>query len=403
MKSSVKWLLSFGLVALLGIVSSKTYPLIRPETAEEKNKKANEEAESYRKGFAKPLPGPYLAEGDPNELQFEKLDLGFGKVISTSENGDILYRSYGDKLVEFPFKDSSGFQRTAVRLDNPVIKFRRNSGVIQVFPDSASIIINRSGNIVEKTFVDDILTIKLDGRVAFDTKQMPKSNLGGGYEGYSFTKDGLFSDYGMKYSFLFDKNFHPVPINESFSQIYDLHPNLESTGLGTISTWYGGSPESHGYNLVTFHDGTANSYQLPKDVKQPIILPTRDFAIVSGGYHSPSQVYRFNGKAFSVLPIPKGAVHQSVWGANSQGELLIDVLRSNPSTRGRFSYAYDKESIFVSNGRAYPLTDIIKRFGLLRAKNESFTDVNYLDERGNILITDSTDSYPRMFLLRRLK
>ena len=97
-------------------------------------KKQEAIGEKFRKGEIDALPGPYLSEGNPGDLRYEKVDLGIGDIISISEQGDLLYSWYGEKPVEFAYKDSDGFARTGIKPGECVVRLRRANGSIQDFP-----------------------------------------------------------------------------------------------------------------------------------------------------------------------------------------------------------------------------------------------------------------------------
>lgn len=350
----------------------------------------------FTEGNVANLPGPTTEPGNPRDLKFEKIDLGIGEIISTSEKGDILYRYFGDKPLAAPGKDADGFERTYLKLPKAIYRLRRQNGTIQDFgyPEvEEDIQLVRSGALIQ---LDRKLPLKIrkDGVLVY-TAPFHSSSDHQSLDYVSsphFTDDLVLSGIGKSYAIRSDKNRFDVQLIDNGDSAYNCQ---SSSRLGSV------------YQL-----GSTSEVILLKDGKQKKIqLPSREFGMMG----SPSAIYfnfstgisippqKYDGATLQPVPHPKDVVDFNVLSANSRNDLLATAEKIEPTLRKEgVSYPYQYDHFYISHNKSYLLSDICESLGLY-GNNQFFSRyTNTLFEDGSFAIECPDEDFKHVFILRRM-
>lgn len=377
------------------------------------------ETTRYLKGDLPPLPGPYLAEGDPKDLAFEKIDLGIAKFVSMSEQGDVLYQWFGNEPKESKIKDEDGFDRITYSLPAFIYRVRRANGTIQDFPEATAgkyddfhdqnIRLTRGGKVIEIKKEDPSYAILCEGKtiVSGDEKKPDGTPYFSYWDwGTKITDDGIFPNGGQRTNFIFDKEFK-VHIADHANH---LHVSIESnsTELGTIGiARLDGSISKllgNRNQLALFKDGTLKLIDVPEQLNQFSSSPTKRSVYLFSGPYSPSKPFCYDGTKFSIVPTPKGIVSIGGISANSKGDMILSTSAINPSKLGRRNFPYNYLGFYVTNGKSYQLDKLLpQQYSSIRLLSESdgYYSAVTIDENGNFLAYSRTNDFDHLFLFKR--
>ena len=373
----------------------------------------------YLKGDLPPLPGPYLAEGDPKDLAFEKIDLGIAKFVSMSEQGDVLYQWFGNEPKESKIKDEDGFDRITYSLPAFIYRVRRANGTIQDFPEATAgkyddfhdqnVRLTRGGKVIEIKKEDPSYAILCEGKtiVTGDEKKPDGTPYFNDWDwGTKVTDDGIFPNGGQRTNFIFDKEFK-VHIAD---QANHLHVSIESnsTELGTIGI---ARPEGSiskllgkRNQLAIFKNGDSKLVEVPEQLSQFSVSPTKDSIYLFSGPYNPSKPYCYQDGKFSVVPTPKGIVAIGGMSANSKNEMILSTSAINPLKLGKQNFPYDHENFYVTNGKSYLIDKLLVQQNFnegIRSESNGLYYGGMIDENGNFLALGRTNDFDHLFLLKR--
>lgn len=368
------------------------------------NAEANSKFEKYRWGNAPPLSGPYSKEGNPKDLMFETVDLGIGHIMTVSENGDILYKWYGDAPVTFPYKDNDGFARTGIRLGEPILRLRKSDSSIHVYPKALDVVLTRGGKVYEINGTQNAYTVVHDGKTIFDSTKTHDSKYAheSWQNGSTVTDDGIFPGFGSNSRYLFTKESKVVSAEPVRGDGYGIKSG--SSNLGTFGTiWYDGSDgqKPFGYRMTHVYDGKFETIQFPEQIQQPMLKGTKDSVIAYGLITSPVRPYEYRNKIFTAIAIPPGVASLDILGANSQGDYLMKLDKVSPECRGKYAFPYTHQFVYQSHGTFYEMSEIFRNLNI--AKETELSGGNLMDEDGDLVLSRYGPDYDRIVILRRVR
>ncbi len=356
------------------------------------------------------LPGPYLVQGNPTDLKFEKIDLGISEFIEMSEEGDILYKWFGYEPKEFTKKDVDGFNRTSYYLPNPIFRIRRADGTIQDFPNVDDVRMTRGGQVFEIQGVGSNFSISTNGKVILKSSdQTPKHGWKQIYWGRDtkITDDGIFPNPGYEPHKVFANGWElkDLDLTDKPNAFY----NASSTKLGTvgIASANGARAQIGGKDQIAMiKSGQIRFVELPRELKAATVRPYKQGLLIYKGPYSPTKLFRFEDEKFSEVPIPSGAAAVNFATSNSAGEMVIFMDVVDPLKKGQIDFPYNHLAYYVTNKKSYNLDEVLK--GQNFAENLGFETITYigsgqLDERGDILAAGHAADYNHQFLLRRIR
>ncbi len=382
-------------IVLVGVVALG-WLYVRPKWVD----KAEQEAATRRnllfsQGNVPLLPGPFIENGDPRDLHFDKIDLGIGEIISTSENGDVLYRWFGNQPLKVTGKDADGFDRTYLKLAKPVFRLRRRDGTIRDFeyPEvEEDIQLTRSGALIQ---IDrqPPFKIRKNGVLVYSAPSHPSkddqtlSSLSSPH----ITDDLISSGFGKSYAILPGKFGFSFKLIDNAEFAYNCQ---SSSLLGSV------------YQVGS----TAEVFLFKNSNKKKIELPSRDFGILgsttaiyfnfSMGKSIPPQKY--DGTTLRPVAHPKDAVDFNVLSANSKNDLLATVEKLQPSLiKEGVSFPYQYDYLYISRNKTYLLSDICESVGLGGSNQPLGRYSNTLFEDGSFAIESKADDFQHVFILRR--
>ncbi|MEI7986145.1 MAG: hypothetical protein WCI55_10995 [Armatimonadota bacterium] len=372
----------------------------------------------YLKGDLPLLPGPYLAEGDPKDLAFEKVDLGIAKFVSMSEQGDVLYQWFGNEPKESKIKDEDGFDRITYSLPAFIYRVRRANGTIQDFPEATAgkyddfhdqnVRLTRGGKVIEIKKEDPSYAILCEGKtiVSGDEKNPDGTPYFSYWDsGTKITDDGMFPNSWPRASFIFDKNFQ-VHIGETTNQPH-VPFESSSTELGTVGILRPdgllSSLLKRRNQLAIFKNGAIKLTDVPEQLSQFSISPTKHSIYLFSGPYNPSKPYCYQDGKFSVVPTPNGVASLSGLSANSKGEMILSTSTINPLKLGKQNFPYNYENFYVSNGKSYQFQKLFKQIfkETPQLESETFHPIGEIDENGNFPANCRTNDFDHLFLLKR--
>ena len=377
------------------------------------------ETTRYLKGDLPPLPGPYLVEGDPKDLTFEKIDLGIAKFVSMSEQGDVLYQWFGNQPKESKIKDEDGFDRITYSLPAFIYRVRRANGTIQDFPEATAgkyddfhdqnVRLTRGGKVIELKRTDRSHAMLCEGKTIVTGDE--KSADGTPYFSYwdwgtKITDDGIFPNSWPRASFIFDKDFKvriADPAKQPHVSFESNSSELGTIGItrpeGSISKLLGKRSQ-----LAIFKDGTLELIDVPEQLNQFSTSPTKRSVYLFSGPYSPSKPFCYDGSKFLIVPTPKGIVSIGGISANSKGEMILSTSAINPSKLGKQNFPYNYENFYVTNGKSYLIDKLLVQQNFkagTRSESYGFYNGGMIDENGNFLALGRTNDFDHLFLLMR--
>ncbi|MEI8281192.1 MAG: hypothetical protein WCG75_02185 [Armatimonadota bacterium] len=406
MKLTVKSVISASFIASIGFLSYKYY-----DTTILESQKFKDADYKYQTGDLEPLPGPNLAEGDPKDIHFEKLDLGIAAIKSISENGDVLYTWYGDHSVTFPYSDKDGFKRTGVKLGQPVFRVRRADGTIKDFPNAHAITMTRGGKVFVVRGDQSAYELIYEGKKILDSKT---THLGYPSRDWDYnptiTDDGIFDSSSNESKYLFKPDMSLTEVQSTYQEDkrYSFY-SKGSTELGSFgSTGHDVFKNKffHQSQIANMHKGTQHYIDLPEWMPNPLIVPTRKSVFVYEPQNYASQLWEYRDNRFTQIPVPSGSVFVKLEGANGGHEYVLESSTVDPTRKGTYGMPYTSKRFFVTNGKAYDFNQILVSVGLREDttfSNSYGAPTNMMDENGDIVVSEYGDDYFRLYLLKRKK
>ncbi len=359
--------------------------------------------DQIRRGEVKPLSGPYIYEGDSNSLQFEVIDLGIGWVKSISEGGDVLYTWFGDKPIEFPYKDSDGFMRTGIKPDKAVTRIRRNNGTIEDFRENPNVTLSRSG----KAFglgQPGSMNVFYNGKdLLASTRRKSGFMFSSSAFQMTISDDGVFLDNTLFSQYLFDKNFEVTELKLPRHTVARFE--YESSGLGTAGLAFG----ENGFDkLGLVHQGKFDLIDLPETVSYnvPEVLGSKDAFFIHVDPYNPSPIYEYRAGKFSKVAVPEGIFNLKMAGANSVGDFLMDVERLDNAQKTGVGNPLRRQAIYVHGEKYYDLNQILRSIGLEGGNTrrpDGTVQFNNMDEQGSFVVWVTKDNFLRIYLAKRKK
>lgn len=346
------------------------------------------------------LDGPILKDGNPSDLKFEKVDLGIGEIVSVSEDGDVLYKWYGDQPLRKNEKDVDGFERTYLSLPPPIYRVRTRNGVYRTIENENKVQMSRSGAIYTILRNSDSPTkILKDGKILYEgLRSGPSSELDWNY-GARITDDLVTNSNHSPYRFQFvngKTERHDLQKPTSTNII------AESSSLGTFIR--DNPTESWGH--------TSRITLLKNGIEQRIEAPISEYGMVSSKtalYLNPSfgrstNVLKYEEGRFEQIAHPNDSVYFEVTSANSKHDMLANSHSLDAKRlKSKLLFPYRVEHLYISDGRSYSLSAHLDVSGLGIKQIEWPSYRSFICEDGSFVIEYADHDFKHVLLLRRLK
>ncbi len=374
-------------------------------------KRFEETRSKYLRGELPNLPGPYVTEGVATDLKFEKIDLGIGTAVEMSEDGDILYKWYGDKPIEVPIRDLDGFERIGLDLAKPIFRLRKKDGTFKDFPSAFDVRLTPGGRVFEIVGTDSDFSILKDGKEIYShSSKAPVSTGQKGVQYWSnqtkITDWGIFPNESSESNMLFGANDTFTFVNRS-KEPY-VFSAASSSELGVIGIPSYSDTKSKIFPTNSLPIITAKGttfYPLPSELSRPVVTAGKSVVALYNSLNNPSRVFQFKDKAISVLPIVRGVVNANATSINSKGEYVLEVVRIK-SNANRSVFPPHNFCVLISGGKSYDLAKILAANGIqdqALGGHLGYGPSRHIDENGDLLLNACFDDFQRVVLLRRMK
>jgi hypothetical protein len=346
------------------------------------------------------LPGATLLKGNPSDLKFEKIDLGIGEIVSVSEEGDVLYRWYGNQPLREKSKDVDGFERVYLKLPNPEYRARLKNGTVRPLGNKREFRMSRSGSIYEVERPDDgPFRIWKDGKLVYES---PRNESGDGIA-YSWSSQSQITDDLINCNLVTTFRFQFV--NGKIER-HDL-PQKASSNVIATSSLLGtfikdSSNESEPSSITLLRNGAEKKIQAP--FSQLGMVASKTALYLNSSLGTGRNVLKYENGRFEPIPHPPDSVYFDVQSANSRQDMLASSYSLDPeSVERNLRWPYIAESYYISKGIAYSLPQLLISNGLELGENKEISYRNQVCEDGSLVIEYADHDFKHVLLLRRTK
>lgn len=387
----VSWLLIGTLVLGAGYFGYK-----KIDTDYLKPKRNSERYLQFYDGKLPDLDGPKLKTGDARSLQFKVFDLGFGSG-KLSQNGDILYTSYGMEPEVTDGTDVDGFKRKFLSLHKPITILRRQNGKQQVIQHSDSFL-TPNGHLYEIQDKGEPGEAKF-----FDGKKIRNSvnsnNLY--FQNHLYTEDGILlrSQPELSYSEL-------AFVSNAGDRTNLKIPNSEHLSFAGLSSQLGAIVVSNhevanaSPQVTSILNRSIKQFKLNANIESPIVSPASDTVYVIGTLpeEAQSRLWALQDDTFVAKPIPEKTNRVLHVFAGSKRFCIMVTQVHSAKGKEFYGFPLDEKTYYVDNEYAYDLAQILTAWKITDDAR-SYSGEVQISANGDLLV------YPkgRLYLLQRVK